>query len=535
MAISSRDQAFQVLAKYGMLPPEDVVYKNSLLGMPIQEFIATQCYLEKTQLMPTWEWVNIILDLAFYPEKYGLPHFFTILYSTIKKSIKTTISSCVARWVIETWEGQQEGIFLASDAEQAKGRGYKSFRDTIEKHPRYDKDKRILYSPGKTPLWSITDREAKYLPDSSFLKPVSSDYAGEAGGNPTFTMYTELWTWMMLKDMILFGEMTIPPTRPKGFRFIDTYAGFTGKSSILQKIWNRLQRDGRQLTLDDIPNWPFKDEYKLPLFVDEESRSFGYIDQGINARRFPWQLGPVGDAYYRAEYASAVSEADYYRLHENRWADPIQALMPIQWWDNCLDTALAPIEPGKPVVIAADASLTHDCTAMSMVSRHPVHHQDTVLREEAVWDPQMLGGQMDYDKSILPQLVLWSRQQNIVSVVYDKYQLSYLMERVAQGTCGDIPMPDGSIATLRALPVREFNQQTLRAEADGMFVTMVRDRKHWHGPNISVTRSHILNAAAQLDTKQNTRLRIVKQDDDSKIDAAVSDSMANFEALQIGI
>lgn len=536
--ITSREEAFAILAKHGIVPPPELVYKNSLVGMPIQEFMGTQCYLNKTQLMPVWAHVNLLLDLMFYPEKYGLPHFFVILYSTIKKSIKTTLGSVIARWVMETWDGKQECIFLASDAEQAKGRGYQMFRDTIELHPRYDKDKRILFGPNNEKLWDITDKRALYIPDGSFIKPVSSDYAGEAGGNPTASFYTELWTWRMQKDEKLFSEMTVPPTRPRGFRYIDSYAGYTGESNVLWKIWQRLQRDGRQLTVDDVPAWGvlYPDEPKLPVWVHLPSRSIGYIDQGIKARRFPWQLGPEGDAYYLAERAAAVNDGDYLRLNENYWAEPRHALMPIQWWDNCLDATLAPLKERQAVVIGCDASVTHDCTAMTLHSRHPVEHYDTVLREEAVWNPKDFeSGEMNYDESILPQLVYWTRRYNVVSVVYDKFQLKYLMDRVATGTCGPIKMADGSIATLRALPVRSFNQQNERREADSSFVNMVRDRAFHHSGNCPITRQHVLNAAATHDTHENTKLHIVKRDDESMIDAVVSTAMGNYETFSLSI
>ncbi len=536
IAINSREEALAILAKHGITPPPHVVYKASLLGMPLQEFMGTQCYLNKKP-MPRWPHVDLILDLMFYPEKYGYPHWFTKLYSCPKKSIKTTISAVIAQWVPETWNGKQECIFLASDAEQSKGRGYAAFRDSIEQNPRYDKDRRMLYGPNKEELWRVTDRGATYLPDNSFLKPVSSDFAGEAGGNPTATFYTELWTWRLVKDQKLYSEMTVPPTRPEGFRFIDTYAGYSGESSVLWSVWRRLEDEGYQLTVDDVPAWKalFPDEDKLPIYIHMPSRTIGYIDQGPQAHRFPWQQGEQGAIYYQQERAAALNEAEYFRLHENMWADPFQALMPIQWWDNCLDSTLTPDTERSASVVSCDASVTHDCTAMNRWTRHPVIHQDTVLREEAVWDPEKLGHEMDYDSTILPQLVHWSRRHNIVQVTYDKHQLKYLMDRVSYGTCGDIPMPDGSIATLRALPTRALNQNTERLVSDTMLVTMIRDRKIHHDGTCPVFREHLLAAGSHHDLHENTKQRIVKRDDVSKIDDVIAGSMGNYETLRLGI
>lgn len=539
--ITSKEEAFAALAKYGITPPANVVYNVTLQGMPIQEFMATRCYLERNKLMPTFKHVDVILDLMFYPEKYGFPHWFTMLYSTIKKSIKTTITGIVADWVAETWEGQQELIYLASDAEQSKDRGFKAFREILEKNPRYNRDQRLLYGPNNEKLWSITNREAIYLPDNSFVKYVSSDYAGESGGNPTATFYTELWTWRLEKEEKLWLEMTVPPTRPKGFRLADTYAGYSGQSNILWKLWQRLTRDGHRLTLDEFPIWHelFPDEETTPFYIDIPSRTFGYIDQGVQARRFPWQQGEAGDIYYQQERAAALHDSDYLRLHENVWSEPTEALMPITWFDNCTDTSLRDGEENAlkdraPVLVSIDASVTHDCTAMTLHSRHPKYHQDTVVRKEIIFDPRD-GGEINYDTTILPQLVEWRRRYNIVEIDFDPTQLSYLMQRVEVGRCGDIPMPDGSIATLPAIPCRTFNQMNERIVADTMFVTMVRDRHCWHDGTLQGLRQHILNADSIHDTHENRRLRIVKRSDDKPIDCAVAASMGNKATLDVGI
>jgi len=539
--ITSKEEAYAILAKHGLTPPPSVVYATSLLGMPIQEFMATQCYLERNKLMPTYPHVNLILDLMFYPEKYGFPHWFTMLYSTIKKSIKTTITGIVADWVNRTWEGQQELTFLASDAEQSKDRGYKAFRGVIEKNPKYDKEKRILFGPNGEILYRVNDRKTIYVPTDSETKYVSSDYAGESGGNPTATFYTELWTWYLEKESKLWTEMTVPPTRPRGFRLADTYAGYAGKSNILWTLWQRLVRDGHRITIDELPQWHelFPDEETTPFYVDIPSRTFGYIDQGITARRFPWQQGTTGAIYYQQERAAALSEADYLRLNENIWAEPTSALMPITWFDNCVDISLRDgnenaLKDKAPVIVSIDAAVTHDCCAATLHSRHPKYHQDTVTRKCVVWDPRD-GGEIHFDETILPQLVEWRRRYNIVEIEYDPTQLSYLMQRVEMGTCGDIHMPDGSVATLPAIPCRKFNQMNERLVSDTMFVTATRDQHAWHDGTLSDLRQHIQNAAAIHDTHEDRRLRIVKRSDDLPIDAVVAASMGNKGVLDVSI
>lgn len=507
--------------------------------------------------MPTYKHVDLLLDILIYPEKWGLPHMFTILYATIKKSIKTTISGIIARWISETWKGQQECIYTASDADQSKGRGYQAFRDTLEKHPKFDTDRRELFGPNNERLWRVTDKGAIYYPSNSRVKPVSSDYAGEAGANPTATFYTELWAWRLDKDVKFYSEMTVPPTRPKGFRFIDTYAGYRGVSNVLWPIWRRCKEDGVQISADSpfgkawnaamrltieelkklpthkyVPDW---EDENPPIWYHLPSRTIAYIDQGIKARRFKWQLGEEGEVYYMQERAAALTVSDYLRLHENEWAEPVEALMPIEWYDNCLDKNMRPLKEKEAVVGSVDASVTHDCTAAGLHSRHPDVHHEVALRDCTIWNPQKLGGEINYDKTILPWLVEKKRRYNIVQVVYDKYQLKYLMDRVAYGTCGDIPMSDGSIATLPAMPVRSFNQQNERRESDSMLVSMIRDRQWHHNGDFPELREQFLQAAGRHDTHENTKLHIEKRDDTSLIDGVIMCSMGNYECHRLGI
>jgi hypothetical protein len=552
--IMTMEEALEILKEEGYAPPPEALYQASIAGMPVQEFWATQCYLEKQTPMPTWEHVYLLLDIMFYPEKYGYPHFFTILYSTIKKSIKTALSGMIGRWVCETWPGEQECICLASDAEQAKGRGYEAFRKTVEKHPNYDANKRMLFGPNGEPLWKVTDRNGEYFPDGSVIKPVSMDYAGEAGANPTAIFITEAWTWKLEKHRRFYAEMTIPPTRPKGFRFMDTYAGYRGESNVLWDVWQRLQDADRvkQIKADEPIGilwnkairataqrcgFPEPDTQDPPIYIDIPSRTIGYIDQGIQARRFPWQLGEQGAVYYQQEEAGATSVGDWLRLHFNEWAEPVEALMPIQWWDNCEDKTMRDLKPREAVVVSADASVTHDCTAMVMHSRCPNEgmHHEPALRKSRVWDPKMLGGKMDYDATILPQLVEWSDQQNIVEVAYDTFQLDYLMERVRLGRAKNITMPNGSIRDLPALNTRAFSQMNERRESDSNFVIMVRDRKYHHDGTHPEVRDHILQAAGMHDTHENTKLKIVKRDDTSQIDLVVACSMGAKRVMAYGL
>jgi hypothetical protein len=142
-----------------------------------------------------------------------------------------------------------------------------------------------------------------------------------------------------------------------------------------------------------------------------------------------------------------------------------------------------------------------------------------------VWDPEKIG-EINYDATIIPVLQEWASKYNIIRVVYDKYQLKYLMDRVNMGTTG---------TSLRAISCRSFNQQGERRESDSMLVHMIRDRQFHHDGTHSKFREQLLQAAGRHDSHENTKLHIEKRDTSSKIDSVIAASMGNYECLRMGI
>ena len=473
------------------------------------------------------------------------PGFQRYIYSTVKKSGKTSIAALIARWIIERWPGMNEVYTVANDLDQSRGLVYDKILKSLALDPRWDKHKEEI--PG---VWDILRRDATFVPNGSVLKPLSGDYRGQAGMNPTATFWSELWGYTSEGSTRLWDELTPVPTRPRSIRYVETYAGFEGESNLLidqYKLGTDPERGAIQLTLADVPDWPGPETDKLPLYVNPFARMFTYWDEGEVARRMPWQT----QAYYASEEVGLRPEA-MERFHLNHWVSSVNTALPIEWYDNCAlretdgypDQDPSTIGPDEPVLISADASVSGDCTAAVIVSRYPKDLEKTLLRRTMVWVPPQRGT-INYSLTLEPTLRQWITGHihpltqpcdahdyvdqlgpchpvtplNVLQLSYDMYQLHDMMTRFRN---------EGIVW------VYPFSQGQDRMVADYQLYTAIKDRKFLHGPNDDL-REHLKNAAAKVAKDSNTKMRLVKKASDSKIDVAVATSMANHECKRLNI
>lgn len=463
---------------------------------------------------------KIIFDLFFGELLKTLIGFLplTYLFSTIKKSGKTAISADVAQYVATNYGRHQEVYCLASDEESARGRAYQAVLTSLEAMPGYkNKSVNAGYVPG---LWNISENEVLHLPSHSKIKALNSDYRGNSGSNPTATIWTELWTYQSEASKKLWSELTPVPTRDHSFRFVETYAGYTGESEILEDLWELAVKYGRQLTIRDIPAWGllYPNEGELtPFYVNEAARVLAYIDTGVRARRMPWQT----DSYYEAE-AHDLSDDQFRRLHNNEWVSATSPLMPIQWYDSCVlsptDSQVKPLDANTPIILGVDAAVSSDCCAVSAVSRYNDLPGETLHRFSQVWAPPK-GGTINYGETIEPYLREICAKYNVVEIAYDVFQLHDLMTRLSQ---------EGVAWT------RPFSQMNSRLEADYALVTSIRDRRH-HIISDHILREHFTNASKKYSSTEDTKFRIIKKSKNTKIDDVIAESMARAECLRLNI
>jgi phage terminase large subunit-like protein len=409
-----------------------------------------------------------LLRLVEARDPDGLHRYRTVVYSTPKKSGKTTIAALIARFRGETGGRYQELYCVANDLEQAQGRVFQAARASIE------------LSPGWRRHWKTGERELHHLPSASVIKAIANDYKGEAGANPSLTVWTELWGYESERSRRLWEELTPVPTRDST-RLIETYAGFDGESDLLWELYERGVLKGRQLNawdlheLADVGLMVFEEapnpDSLVPIWVDEGASLLVYWDSDIWARRMAWQLGEEGRAYYQ-EQQGTLRPAAFRRLHLNQWVAAESSFVPMEWWDACLDPH--PLAPGDNtrLVVAIDAAVTGDSFGLVAVSRHPDRHDDVAVRIVRKWDPPP-GGTIDYSGPEAAIRELRSRH-NILQISYDPYQLHDFATRLGRE----------GLAWFN-----EFPQGAERLTADKTLYDLIRDRRISHDGN-SALREH---------------------------------------------
>lgn len=590
----------------GLRTPSGVLSATRSAVLSCVDHIQSHFYIPETgKPMVLEPFQQIITRIAAGEHSYPtlLSFYTTIEYSTGKKSGKTAWSGAYARAKSEGKTLRDEILFFANDETQAKGRGYAALRMSIELDPLYDRDKRILHDAEGNVIWRVTDKELEHVPTGTIVKPVNVDYRGEAGANPSLTIWTEAWGYDTEKQALLFDEMTPVLTRLNSQRMLEGYAGYTGKSIVLEKVESLLtdpDKGGRQLTLDDIPDWPWQDEGLLPLYVNDSAGMFGYIERGLASvrRRMPWLQGARGDRYYEEQRLTLNDPMQFDRLHENKWISPVDAFIPLEVWHQCADASIQPLEPWRtplyiravptvderldpannpdhqdlltlmqangvgaagvastgtsllelymqpwnwsivgeptPIVLAGDASVTGDCTALGGCTRNASRHQDVVLRMAWKWDPPR-GGKIDYDftpnketgLSFRQQLIKTCMEYNVVEFAYDEWQLHHLtneLRREAVVWC------------------RPFKQGLERDVADKQLHDLIMQKRISYKPDerpdivcLADIDKHLVGASRTVKRKEDTKLHIVKAQSDSKIDLIVMISMASAECLRLDL
>lgn len=190
------------------------VLRNPETGAPFELFPRQERFLlEAFRLTPEGR--------LLYPEQVvGWP----------KKSGKTATAGMSLLYAICVLGGQYaEGYCCANDLEQSQGRVFQAAARMVEASPMLRKN---LARP-------IT-RDAIEFKAGQIIRALANDYAGAAGGAPTYVVFDELWAYTSERSHRLWDEMVVPvPTRKISGRLTVTYAGFEGESDLLEQLYKR--------------------------------------------------------------------------------------------------------------------------------------------------------------------------------------------------------------------------------------------------------------------------------------------------------
>jgi hypothetical protein len=148
------------------------------------------------------------------------------------------------------------------------------------------------------------------------------------------------------------------------------------------------------------------------------------------------------------------------------------------------------------MVLAADCATVSDCFALVGVCRHPVRHDEVVVRFVRLWRPTE--GNPVSLMEVEREIIELARRLHIVQIAYDPYQLKSMMERlyVNQG-----------------IWTEEFSQMAPREKADKQLLDMITNRQIWHDGTYSDLREHLDNADQKKSgVEGDQKMRIVKRE-----------------------
>lgn len=402
----------------------------------------------------------------------------TVVWSDLKKSIKSVLSACRGLYTALTKEWSTVYV-IANDLKQADSRVAYYMRRAVELNPELKRRCKI-------------NRYTIEFDNHSRIEAIPIDPSGEAGSNADLLIFSELWGWKHEAAQRMWTEMTLSPTKfGKSQRWVETYAGFDGESPVLEALYQSTVADENRIH-DDI-----------------ELYAKGNVITLWNTQpRLSWQT----EAYYRSE-AGILTPSEFGRVHRNQWAKSSESFIPEEWWNACKGEY--PVIPQwTPLVIGIDAAISGDTFAMVGVSRID---GITYVRYCNVWKPSK-GKTVDFNEP-RAELERLSRDYNCECAVFDPFQLFYFSSLMTeQGT----------------IYMREFTQGAPRLESDRSLYDAIRERKIMHTGDAVLTE-HIMNANKEI-TGDDRKLRIVKRNENAHIDAAVALSMAAYicEVLQLG-
>jgi phage terminase large subunit-like protein len=419
-----------------------------------------------------------VLREALSEDEEGLFQYSTIVWSDIKKSIKSTIAAAVVLYRAWQTEWGQHYV-IANDLKQADSRVGYYIRRAIELNP----DMRAL----------VKIRNYKIeLPNHTTIECIPIDPTGEAGSNADTIVFSELWGAKGKVAETMWTEMTLSPTKfGKSLRWIESYAGFKDTSKLLWNLYEQGVTGGERI------------DEELEMYANRSARIFALWN---TEPRLSWQT----KAYYDQERAAlAATPEEFERVHRNTWSEGgTERFLPaIALWDVC-EERLPQLDAHTPCVLAMDAGESNDTFATLIVSRHPDKPSVPAVRYVRAYVPQN-GKPLDFDAIEQDVRDLCSRYA-VRELTYDPMLLGQMIRRLKQKPV--------TVYT-------PFPQGAARLEADKQLLDAILQRQIAHDGNEDL-RQHISNADRKLDD-EGRRLRIVKRDYKLKIDLAVALSMGS--------
>lgn len=260
--------------------------------------------------------------------------------------------------------------------------------------------------------------------------------------------------------------------------------------------------DTRKYSFND-PMKPFKDEAELITLKTKENEKntfVGYADR----RRLT----------LNEKEARVYLDAEWEDMADSKPFIPNMFI-----WSKCKDDQAPDPSIHNPLIVALDAGTKHDSFGLIAVSGHPLKPGCLLVQAAHTWNPETCArsyidentGALDF-RVIRKEIKDMIHDWNIIKVVYDKTELNLMAQDLSE-----------------FVMVEEFSQQTQRAIADKQLLDLILERRVYHRGEKELY-DHLFNADGK--TVEDKGLRIVKRENNLKIDLAVCLSMASYSIME---
>jgi hypothetical protein len=418
------------------------------------------------------------LERAFETGDDGRLKFPEQLYSAPKKSGKTAFAALHALTTALLFGGRApEVICAANDFDQAQGRVFEAIRKIVECSPLLKAEAKIVANKISFPAIGAT-----------FIA-IPSDYAGAAGGNPTVSIFDELWAYTSERSHRLWDELVPPPTRKIACRLTVTYAGFEGESKLLEGMYRRGLQQPR---------------VGVDLYAGD-----GLLMFWTNDPIAPWQSQSWLDQMRQQLRPSA-----FVRMLQNQFVTTETAFVDPAWWDACVDPTLRPELMGgtmMPVWVGVDASTKHDTTAIVAVTFDDASKKVRLVAHR-IFKPSP-DRPLDFEQTIEATVTEYCRRFSVRRVSFDPWQMQAVAQRLKAS----------------GVPIYEFPQSVpnLTAMGSNLF-DLIKSQ------SIVVYPDAELKLAVQRTVAKETPrgLQLTKQKTSHKIDVVIALAMASLHAVE---